>query len=150
MSDYISTCLPSLYMTWWRISCFHPSIQNALSYILCTPSLWSTIFGVVRASIHNKECLTVHHTEYGSFGCALFCCGHIIIACWIQMNYLYLPISFKITTLALGQSYDCPSASEVTLKDLVNIGWYLITTKAWQNTDGKHNSQDVLLWLIWF
>ena len=27
-------------------------------------------------------------------------------------------ISFRVTSLALGQSYDCPSASEVTLKDM--------------------------------
>ena len=30
---------------------------------------------------------------------------------------MYLPISFRVTSLALGQSYDCPSAGEVTLKD---------------------------------
>ena len=29
-----------------------------------------------------------------------------------------LPISFRVTSLALGQSCDCPSASEVTLKDM--------------------------------
>ena len=30
---------------------------------------------------------------------------------------LYLSILSKVMSLALGQSYDCPSASEVTLKD---------------------------------
>ena len=29
-----------------------------------------------------------------------------------------LPISFSVASLALGQSYDCPSASEVTLNDM--------------------------------
>ena len=32
-----------------------------------------------------------------------------------------LPISFKVASLALGQSYDCPSAREVTLKDMGKI-----------------------------
>ena len=30
----------------------------------------------------------------------------------------FLPISFGVASLALGQSYDCPSASEKTLKDM--------------------------------
>ena len=35
-----------------------------------------------------------------------------------------LPISFKVTSLALGQSYDCPSASEVTLKNMDKLVTY--------------------------
>ena len=42
---------------------------------------------------------------------------------------MYLPISFRVTSLALGQSYDCPSASEVTLKDMGKINKYQTTTK---------------------
>ena len=41
----------------------------------------------------------------------------------IHLKYIcmiYLPISFRVTSLALGQSY-CPSASEVTLKDMGKI-----------------------------
>ena len=30
---------------------------------------------------------------------------------------IHLPLYFRVALLALGQSYDCPSASEVTLKD---------------------------------
>ena len=37
-----------------------------------------------------------------------------IIAEWIYV--IYLPISFRVASLTLGQSYDCPGASEVTLK----------------------------------
>ena len=42
---------------------------------------------------------------------------------------MHYPISFRVTSLALGQSYDCPSASEVTLKDAGKIGQNLMTTK---------------------
>ena len=35
---------------------------------------------------------------------------------------LYLPISFMAASLVLGQSCDCPSTSEVTLKDMEKIG----------------------------
>ena len=37
---------------------------------------------------------------------------------------MILPIFFRITSLALGQSYDCPGASEVILK---NMGKYTNT-----------------------
>ena len=40
---------------------------------------------------------------------ALFCYGLILTD---------LPILFRVKSLALGQSEDCPSASEVTLKDM--------------------------------
>ena len=34
---------------------------------------------------------------------------------------VYLPIFFRVTSPALGQSYDCPSAREATLKDMGKI-----------------------------
>ena len=39
---------------------------------------------------------------------------HFVTFCCLGQFY---PISCRVTSLALGQSYDCPSASEVTLKD---------------------------------
>ena len=47
---------------------------------------------------------------------------------WCHCNWMILggsigclPISFRVTSLALGQSCDCPSASDVTLKDIGKI-----------------------------
>ena len=34
------------------------------------------------------------------------------------LHMICLPIPFRVVPLALGQSYDCPSAGEVTLKDM--------------------------------
>ena len=39
-----------------------------------------------------------------------------------------LPISSRVTSLALGQSYDCPSASDVTLEDMGKTDRYHTTT----------------------
>ena len=41
-------------------------------------------------------------------------CSHFVVCCYLPN----IPISFRVTSLALGQSYDCPSASEVTLQDM--------------------------------
>ena len=41
---------------------------------------------------------------------------YIMKSWWIYV--IYLPISFRVTSLALGHSHDCPSAREVNLKDM--------------------------------
>ena len=39
--------------------------------------------------------------------------------CFVEVWYRsFKPISFRVALMALGQSYDCPSASEATLKDM--------------------------------
>ena len=45
------------------------------------------------------------------------------------IHVISLPISFRIASLALGQSYDCPSANEVTLEDMGKIDQNHTTTK---------------------
>ena len=41
------------------------------------------------------------------------------VFCWSVWYWTILHTSFRVTLLALGQSYDCPSVSEVTLKTWV-------------------------------
>ena len=43
------------------------------------------------------------------------CCVVLCFVVVIWIHGIHLPISFRVASLALGQSYDCPSASEVTL-----------------------------------
>ena len=50
-----------------------------------------------------------------------YCCEWTIV--------MYFHILFKIASQALGQSHDCPSASEATLKDMGKVVWYPTTTK---------------------
>ena len=40
----------------------------------------------------------------------------------LDLSYIY----FRVASLALGQSYDCPSASKATLKDMDKIDRYTI------------------------
>ena len=48
------------------------------------------------------------------------------LLCFILFSYIisvggfiaHLPISFKVASLLMGQSYDCPNASEATLKNM--------------------------------
>ena len=45
---------------------------------------------------------------------------------WIHV--IRLPISFRVASLTLGQSYDCPSVSEVILKDMDKSDQYAPAT----------------------
>ena len=60
-------------------------------------------------------------------GFIVLCFGYIITIYWIFV--MYLPTSFRVTSMALGQSYDCPSACEVTLKDRGKIDLHQNRTK---------------------
>ena len=42
---------------------------------------------------------------------------------------MYLPITFRIASLAIVQSYDCANASEITLKDIFKISYQQSITK---------------------
>ena len=57
----------------------------------------------------------------------MFSCVYIIICKWFYV--IILPIYFRVASLALGQSYDCPSASEVTLKYMGKVKLNQTTTK---------------------
>ena len=59
---------------------------------------------------------------------------------WIHV--IYLPVFFRVTSLALGQSYDCPSASKVTLKDMDKI--FEHSTSPQQNTP-KHKQHSYFM-----
>ena len=58
----------------------------------------------------------LYPTDYAHCLLYFFCGGYVISFCWI--SGVSLSISFRVASLALGQSYDCPSASEATPKDM--------------------------------
>ena len=56
-----------------------------------------------------------------------YACGSPSIFVYLQFIYIHViwsPIFFRVASLALGQSYDCPSASEATLKDMGKTDLY--------------------------
>ena len=60
----------------------------------------------------------------------------------LEIYVIHLPIFFMITSLALGQSCDCPNASEVILKNMGKISAHLTTRKL--NMNGMHTSHFVV------
>ena len=69
---------------------------------------------------------------------------------WLQYA-ISSPISSRVTSLALqlGQSSDCPSANEVTLKDMGKIGPCSYLTHNKEGTVDVILAMDCILWLHW-
>ena len=93
------------------------------------PKLWNMIYGLMGTSWHEDAYIqyvwvTVYPKKYAHGFCfAVLCCGYTLTD---------FPISIRLTSLALWQSNDCPSASKATL---MNIDKYFM----WIHYEGLHN-----------
>ena len=75
-------------------------------------------------SLSSVVCITVYPKKYAhGFSFAVLCCGYTLTD---------FPISIRLTSLALWQSNDCPSASKATL---MNMDKYFM----WIHYEGLHN-----------
>ena len=60
---------------------------------------------------------------------------------WIHL--MHLPMWFRVASVALKQSYDCPSASEVTLKHMGNIDRQQTVVRERFDTSPEGGGRDV-------
>ena len=78
----------------------------------------------IRMEFYMHVLHTVYPTKYAHGFCfAVLCCGYTLTD---------FPISIRLTSLALWQSNDCPSASKATL---MNVDKYFM----WIHYEGLHN-----------
>ena len=73
------------------------------------------VYEAVKTKLNKCKGLQYIPWNIHSFLCVIIC-NVVYICC--RYNVIQSPISFRVTSLAQGQSYDCPSASEVTLKNM--------------------------------
>ena len=77
-----------------------------------------------RLHTHRTDGCTVYHKKYAHGFCfAVLCCGYTLTD---------IPISIRLTSLALRQSNNCPSASKATL---MNMDKYFM----WNHYERLHN-----------
>ena len=63
---------------------------------------------------------------------------------------IHVPIFFRITSLALGQSYDCPSVSEGILNTVTKVLAKLIPPNMKMPRNHAHNCWNVCLWNVMY
>ena len=80
---------------------------------------------------HNSKITTVYPKKYAHGFCfAVLCCGYTLTD---------FPISIRLTSLALWQSNDCPSASKATLMNMDKYFMWIHYERLHNHNKAKHN-----------
>ena len=86
---------------------------------------------VINRPCHNFVLLTVYPKKYAHGFCfAVLCCGYTLTD---------FPISIRLTSLALWQSNDCPSASKATLMNMDKYFMWIHYERLRNHNKAKHN-----------
>ena len=95
--------------------------------------LWYALTFSLPVSINWKVCKssTVYPKKYAHGFCfAVLCCGYTLTD---------FPISIRLTSLALWQSNDCPSASKATLMNMYKYFRWIHYERLHNHNKAKHN-----------
>ena len=84
---------------------------------------------------------TVYPKKYAHGFCfAVLCCGYTLTD---------FPISIRLTSLALWQSNDCPSASKATLMNMDKYFMWILYERLHNHNKAKHNETVCILGYTW-
>ena len=107
-----------------------------ISYCSSWLVFYFNIFGNVSSYKKNTvvkqcPCATVYPKKYAHGFCfAVLCCGYTLTD---------FPISIRLTSLALWQSNDCPSASKATLMNMDKYFMWIHYERLHNHNKAKHN-----------
>ena len=94
----------------------------------CIPHFLTDVIIYSCSDVHTY---TVYPKKYAHGFCfAVFCCGYTLTD---------FPISTRLTSLALGQSNDCPSASKATLMNMDKYFMWIHYERLHNHNKAKHN-----------
>ena len=130
----------SPYVVWDLFGGFHCVFretlhQNVLNTIGYTLWICSFIFGKPMITVSGNwlqgACNRVYPKKYAhSFCFAVLCCGYTLTD---------FPISIRLTSLALWQSNDCPSASKASLMNMDKYFMWIHYERLHNHNKAKHN-----------
>ena len=144
----------TLYSIWFELQNFNHVATNKAYWLITQPHLeldhrlppskkehqmhtmllWKMSAGFQMESGSAKNvCIymyTISHKIWAQYCCHSVLLHLVMVAqTWSELIHMkHMPLTVRVASLALGQSYDCPSAIEVTLK-MCKISWYQATTK---------------------
>ena len=95
----------------------------------------------VSVKVHSRRYGTVYPKKYAHGFCfAVLCCGYTLTD---------FPISIRLTSLALWQSNDCPSASKATLMNMDKYLMWIHYERLRNHNKAKHNKTVCIFLLIY-
>ena len=92
--------------------------------------LWQFFLNSNSSPLHHYKCIVYPKKYAHGFCCALLCCGYTLTD---------FPISIRLTSLALWQSNDCPSASKATLMNMDEYFMWIHHERLHNHNKAKHN-----------
>ena len=102
-----------------------------LRHIICLRCISLIHFGNVNTLALKSYIHTVSPNKYSHGFCfAVLCCGYTLTD---------FPISIRLTSLALWQSNDCPSASKATLMNMDKYFMWIHYERLHNHNKAKHN-----------
>ena len=119
-----------------------PTLTRPFPLHLSLNLAWQTKGGARRRGVHIDQCCsvglgrkcsftTVYPKKYAHGFCfAVLCCGYTLTD---------FPISIRLTSLALWQSNDCPSASKATLMNMDKYFMWINYERLHNHNKAKHN-----------
>ena len=141
MFDHFQKCLTPSNRIWWLYLVF-PSKFWRLFWIACPryfrpqyvmfPSyLYVDLIPISIGQLQELIVYTVYPKKYAQGFCfAVLCCGYTLTD---------FPISIRLTSLALWQSNDCPSASKATLMNMDEYFMWIHYERLHNHNKAKHN-----------
>ena len=103
--------------------------------ISCIKNKIRMLFAAICLYVCSKMCLIMRYTVYPKkyahgFCFAVLCCGYTLTD---------FPISIRLTSLALWQSNDCPSASKATPMNMDKYFMWIHYERLHNHNKAKHN-----------
>ena len=123
-----SVSLARFSFCWWRHNRLLMTSQWPDN---CDTITWQVIsnsldIDFIHGDIHGRSCKKYAH----GFCFAVLCCGYTLTD---------FPISIRLTSLALWQSNDCPSASKATLMNMDKYFMWIHHERLHNHNKAKHN-----------
>ena len=121
--------------TWWQIVATPYTGLALLMHLLNITEQSSKSSGLIlclrKTAINWPGVCTVYPKKYAHGFCfAVLCCGYTLTD---------FPISTRLTSLALWQSNDCPSASKATLMNMDKYFMWIHYERLHNHNKAKHN-----------
>ena len=94
--------------------------------------MWTCVNGVI-SQPHDNNPLT------GMYSISQEICTRFLLCCALLWLYIDFPKSIRLTSLALWQSNDCPSASKATLMNMDKYFMWIHYERLHNHNKAKHN-----------
>ena len=129
---YIQQCISWIIHDWNQDKlCLSLMMRIKIIFTIYTPSIRLSNIDCRSRKAGWAETNTVYPKKYAHGVCfAVLCCGYILTD---------FPISIRLTSLALWQSNDCPSASKATLMNMDKYFMWIHYERLHNHNKTKHN-----------